>query len=203
MLLFAHLDKVDNNFNDDEVKNVAKIRSGDKEAFEKLFFKYHSSLILFANTITKSKELSRDCVQDIFLKIWRNREEWEIQYSLKAYLYQSVRNQALNLLEKKKARFRLSENYQKDSQNLQYTNGNYKDTYEHLTEKEVRQLKRIWELVEEMPERRRLAFDLNRRHGLSYKEISKVLDISRKTVENHIGQAIRFIKDKINLEDFS
>ncbi len=202
MFLFAHIDKEQKDFSDDEVKSVGKIRSGDKEAFEKLFFEYHNSLIRFANTITKSRELARDCVQDVFLKIWRNREEWDIQYSLKAYLYQSVRNQAINLLEKQKARLRLKKNYQNEAQSLLDNAENLKVTYEHLSEKEVRQLKRIWELVEEMPERRRLAFDLNRRHGLSYKEISKVLDISRKTVENHIGQAIRYIKDKISLEDF-
>tara|TARA_R110000868_G_scaffold259361_5_gene517265 strand:- start:20128 stop:20733 length:606 start_codon:yes stop_codon:yes gene_type:complete len=201
MLLFAYIEgKKD--FSDHEVKSVEKIRSGNKQAFEDLFFEYHNSLIRFANTITKSRELARDCVQDVFLKIWRNREEWEIQYSLKAYLYQSVRNQALNLLEKQKARYRLKENYKKETQSLHENTEGNKVSYEHLDEKEIRQLKRIWELVEEMPERRRLAFDLNRRHGLSYKEISKVLNISRKTVENHIGQAVKFIRDKISLEDF-
>lgn len=202
MVLFAHIDKEKNDFNDAEVKRVGKIRFGDKRAFEKLFFEYHSSLIRFAHTITKSRELARDCVQDVFLKIWRNREEWEIQYSLKAYLYQSVRNQALNLLEKQKARHRLKDNYQKESQVVYENLESLKKSNEHLSEKEVRQLKRIWELVEEMPERRRLAFDLNRRHGLSYKEVSKVLNISRKTVENHIGQAIKYIRDRISNEDF-
>lgn len=202
MLLFAYIEG-QKDFSDQEVESVEKIRSGNKKAFEELFFEYHNSLIRFANTTTKSRELARDCVQDVFLKIWRNREEWEIQYSLKAYLYQSVRNQALNLVEKQNARFRLKENYEKETLSYLGYSEELKKNYEHLSEKEVRQLKRIWELVEEMPERRRLAFDLNRRHGLSYKEISKVLDISRKTVENHIGQAIKFIRDKINLEDFS
>lgn len=196
------MEKGQNDFSDDEVESVGKIRSGDKQAFEMLFFEYHNSLIRFANTITKSRELARDCVQDVFLKIWRNKEEWDIQYSLKAYLYQSVRNQALNLLEKQKARYRLKENYQKESHDFLEHSGTMKISNDHLSEKEIKQLKRIWELVEEMPERRRLAFDLNRRHGLSYKEISKVLNISRKTVENHIGQAIKYIREKIILEDF-
>lgn len=190
-------------FSDHEVESVVRIRSGDKKAFEQLFFEYHNSLIRFANTITKSRELARDCVQDVFLKIWRNREDWEIQYSLKAYLYQSVRNQALNLLEKQKARQRLKSNFEKESIHFVEQIDPLMKSHEYLSEKETKQLKRIWELVEEMPERRRLAFDLNRRHGLSYKEISKVLNISRKTVENHIGQAIKFIRDKISNEEFT
>lgn len=202
MLLFAQIDNGQKDFSDDEVESVIKIRSGDKQAFEKLFFKYHNSLIRFANTVTKSRELARDCVQDVFLKVWRNREDWEIQYSLKAYLYQSVRNQALNLLEKQKASFRLKENYQRESQRLIEEPEEVNQSYSHLTEKEIKQLERIWEIVSEMPERRRMAFDLSRRHGLSYKEISKVLGISRKTVENHLGQAVKYIRDKITLEDF-
>lgn len=202
MLLFAQIDNGQKDFSDDEVESVIKIRSGDKQAFEKLFFKYHNSLIRFANTVTKSRELARDCVQDVFLKVWRNREDWEIQYSLKAYLYQSVRNQALNLLEKQKASSRLKENYQRESQRLIEEPDGDSKSYSHLTEKEIKQLERIWEIVSEMPERRRMAFDLSRRHGLSYKEISKVLGISRKTVENHLGQAVKYIRDKITLEDF-
>ncbi len=201
MLLFAHIDKGKKDFSNDEVERVGKVRSGDKSAFEDLFFEYHNPLIRFAITLTKSRELARDCVQDVFLKIWRNREDWEIQYSLKAYLYQSVRNQSLNLLEKQNARYRLKENYRRESEQFDDAE-DYKEGDKHLSKKEIKQLERIWEIVEEMPERRKLAFHLNRRHGLSYKEISKVLDISRKTVENHIGQAVKYIRDKITPEDF-
>lgn len=201
MLLFAHIEKDKRNFNGDEVEIAEKIRSGDKIAFEKMFFEYHTSLIRFAITITKSKELARDCVQDVFLKIWRNRKDWDIQYSIKAYLFQAVRNQSLNLLEKQKARNRLNENYEieadRDTLDIDINPDNG-----HLNDKERKQLHRIWEIVEGMPERRRLAFHLNRRHGLSYKEISEVLNISRKTVENHIGQAVVFIRTKISSEVF-
>ena len=202
MLLFAHIDNTNNGGKEDDFLKVRKIRSGDKAAFEKLFFEYHDKLIRFANTITKSKELARDTVQDVFLKIWRNREDWELHYSIKVYLYQAVRNQALNLLEKKKALLRLKKNYQSEVESHNRELKQDETLYGNLTELEIRQLKRIWELVEEMPERRRISFELNRRHGFSYEEISKVLGISKKTVENHIGQAIKYIREKISSEDF-
>lgn len=199
MLLFAHIHN--NEVNDgtyDETYRVKEIREGNAKAFEELFFEYHGQLIGFANTIIKSKEYARDIVQDVFLNIWRNREDWEIHFSLKVYLYQSVRNQALNLLEKQKTRQRLNENLQREIENSSFN----ESTYSHLSGHELKLLKRIWELAEEMPERRRLVFELNRKHGLSYKEISKVLNISGKTVENHLGQAIQFIRSKINIKDF-
>lgn len=202
MLLFAHIGNANNKGKEDDFLKVHKIRSGDRVAFEKLFFEYHNKLIRFANTITKSRELARDTVQDVFLKIWRNREDWELHHSLKVYLYQAVRNQALNLLEKKKARLRLKKNYQSEVESLNRELMQDDALYGNLTELEIRQLKRIWELVEEMPERRRISFELNRRHGFSYEEISKVLGISKKTVENHIGQAIKYIREKISAEDF-
>lgn len=202
MLLFAYIGNTNNEGKEDDFLRVCKIRSGDKAVFEELFFEYHNKLIRFASTLTKSRELARDTVQDVFLKIWRNREDWELHYSIKVYLYQAVRNQALNLLEKKKARLRLKKNYQSEIESHDKEFKQDEALYGNLTEMEIRKLKRIWELVEEMPERRRISFELNRRHGFSYEEISNVLDISKKTVENHIGQAIKYIREKISAEDF-
>jgi RNA polymerase sigma-70 factor (ECF subfamily) len=70
-----------------------------------------------------------------------------------------------------------------------------------LTDVQRYSIKQIWAIVENMPERRRMVFELNRRQGLSYKEIAKVLDITRKTVENHIANALQDIRDQMLLKD--
>src|SRR5690554_609566 len=200
MLLFAYLgDNEDSDAPNNELECVAKIRAGDEQAFEELFFEYYNQLSKFANTITRSREYARDTVQDVFLKIWRNRANFEIRVSIKVYLYQAVRNQALNLIEKQKTRQRLVEN-------IQHERGGFEPhgSEEHIVDgakandfdsSEAALIRRVWELVEQMPERRRLVFELHRKHGLSYKEIAKVLDIAPKTVENHVGQALQFIRD--------
>lgn len=207
MLLFAYLgDNKDSDAPTDELKCVAKIRDGDEEAFEELFFEYYNQLSKFANTITKSREYARDTVQDVFLKIWRNRANWEIHVSVKVYLYQAVRNQALNLIEKQKARQRLVEN-------IQHERGDFESQISEdyiiddakangFDTSEAALIRRVWELVGQMPERRRLVFELHRKHGLSYKEIAKVLDIAPKTVENHVGQALQFIRNHIDIKKY-
>ncbi len=203
MLLFAYLENNSSKQNSaDDFERVAKIRAGDEKAFEELFFEYYNQLSRFANTITKSREFARDTVQDVFLKIWRNRANWEIHISIKVYLYQSVRNQSLNLLEKQKTRQRLNEKLQIDQSsysNRYYENDNYPSS---ISERELKLLKRVWELVDQMPERRKLVFELNRKHGLSYKEIAKVLNIARKTVENHVAQALQFLRDNIDADNY-
>tara|TARA_R110002124_G_scaffold123906_3_gene282817 strand:+ start:3986 stop:4585 length:600 start_codon:yes stop_codon:yes gene_type:complete len=198
MLLFANLaDGKENNWSND-LNRAERIRKGDKKAFEALFFEYHEQLSRFANSITKSREFARDAVQDVFLKIWRNRKQLDIHTSVKVYLYQAVRNQSLNLLDKQKNQQRLRESFFSEIKSICISE--YQET--NLTPEQQDLVKRIWEIAGEMPERRRLVFELHRKHGFSYKEIAKILEITRKTVENHMSQALRHIRDNIEINKF-
>lgn len=172
-------------------KMVEKIRSGDQYAFERMFHTYYSKLCVFSNSYVKSLDIARDVVQEVFIKIWDNREDFEIRQSLKAYLYQAVRNQSLNQIEKNKQKRRLSESLKKHEDFLEEEHSSDLNT-EELTQK-------IWKLVEELPERRRSIFILYRKHGLSYKEIAEVMDIKRKTVENQMGKSLQFLRERLDL----
>lgn len=187
----------------DELELVALIREGNEKAFEYLFFKYHIELSRFAISITKSREFARDVVQDVFLKIWRNRENWEINVGVRVYLFQSVKNQALNLLEKQNSQLRIISGFRTEMESLALFGMPGAKNNDGLTDVQRYSIKQIWAIVENMPEKRRMVFELNRRHGLSYKEIAKVLDITRKTVENHIANALQDIRDQILLKDMS
>jgi len=170
---------------------VDRIRSGDQYAFEKMFHTYYSKLCVFSNSYVRSLDAARDVVQEVFIKIWDNREEFEVRQSLKAYLYQAVRNQSLNHIEKSKQKRRLSESLRKHEDLLDEEHPIDLNT-EELTQK-------IWKLVEELPERRRSIFILYRKHGLSYKEIAEVMDIKRKTVENQMGKSLQFLRERLDL----
>ncbi|MEQ8579526.1 MAG: RNA polymerase sigma-70 factor [Balneola sp.] len=178
-----------------DLSRVERIRKGDKKAFEALFFEYHEQLSRFANSITKSREFARDAVQDVFLKVWRNRKELDIKVSVKVYLYQAVRNQSLNLLSKQKNQQRLRENFLSEVKSIRS-----EEFVEAASNNEHLELiKRVWEVVSQMPERRRLVFELHRKHGFSYKEIARILEITRKTVENHMSQALQHLRDNIEI----
>jgi RNA polymerase sigma-70 factor (ECF subfamily) len=171
-------------------EQIRRIRNSDERAFEDLFFNYYKRLCGFAIKIVNSRELAKDCVQEVFLKIWRNRENWEIDYSLSVYLYQAVRNQALNKVEKRKNKRDYTKKY--------YEEGFYKESGEkELSREQNLIIEKIWQIVEEMPERRRMVFELHRKHGLNYKEIACVMGIALKTVDNHMGKALSDIREQL------
>lgn len=176
-------------------EQIRSIRESDEEAFEDLFFEYYSRLCGFAVKFVGTDELAKDCVQEVFFKIWKNREKWQINYSLPVYLYQAVRNQALNKVEKLKNKRDYTQKYFEEG--FHDLNGN-----RNLSDEKDELVKKIWEIADEMPDRRKMVFELHKKHGLSYKEIGKVMGITRKTVENHMGRALQDIRDQLNQNKF-
>ncbi len=173
---------------------IEKIRQGDKTAFEQLFFEYFYDLRSFALQITESNELAEDIVQEIFYKLWKCRQDWTISSSLKGYLFKAVRNEALNQLSKKKHQRAKIENFKQES-------AYYNDVIDNSLSRDDKKLvKKIWDVVAGLSERRQSVFALHRKHGLSYQEIAYILGITRKTVENHMGMALTEIREKLACE---
>ncbi len=170
---------------------VKRIRQGDEQAFEKLFCEYYYDLCSFAYQFTSCNERAKDLVQDVFLKIWNRRKEWKVHRSVKAYLLKAVRNSAINNINKRGHRSDVRETFSREI--LQHI----KPPVDREFDKRDELVDQIWESVLTMSKRRRRVFILYHRHGLSYNEISEVLDISRKTVENHMGLALKDIRAQI------
>lgn len=154
---------------------VQRINEGDEAAFKELFYDYYHDLCSIAGQIVESSEQARDVVQEVFLKIWNVRAELHIKVSLDAYLYRSVRNQAINFVEKQKSQQRIKKNFAEQNVNIikKYQIASQQGKHPELMEE-------IWRIVQTMPERRRTAITLSRQHGLTYKEISLVMGISKK-----------------------
>lgn len=170
---------------------VERIRQGDEQAFEKLFCEYYYDLCSFAYQFTSCNERAKDLVQEVFLKIWNRRKKWKVHRSVKAYLLKAVRNSAINHINKRDNRSEVREIFSREI--LQ----NIKPSVDRKFDKRDELVDQIWEAVLTMSKRRRRVFILYHRHGLSYSEISEVLEISRKTVENHMGLALKDIRAQI------
>ena len=172
-----------------EEKNlVNSIRDGNQQAFEEMFFEYYAPLCRFSKGYVGTVESARDIVQDVFIKIWSKRENLYIHTSVKAYLFQAVRNHSLNELEKRNRYQAFEEEYIRETDAIMISDAD--ENSKKLT-------KIIWCIVEEMPEKRKAVFTLYREHGLSYKEIASILGITRKTVENQMGRALNFIRERL------
>jgi RNA polymerase sigma-70 factor (ECF subfamily) len=142
--------------------------------------------------MNKSAGQAEDIVQDVFYNLWKGRHKWHIHTSIKAYLFQSVRNHTLNHIRKSKHYREMRDEFAKEI--------GWNDGTENGLNPEKKQLvDRIWAAVNEMPQRRQSVFVLHQKHGLTYKEIAVVLNIKRKTVENHMGFALSEIREHVGV----
>lgn len=169
---------------------IKKVQRGDKPAFERMFRSYYASLCDYAQKYVKNPQAAEDQVQEVFVKIWEIRTDWNPKGTIKAYLYTAVRNQSLNYLKHKRI---VDEWKQKEEEALSNTPIPFSPTEKRADLEEMR--KWIQGAIQNLPEKRREIFELSRDHGLTYMEISKTLGISVKTVETQMGRSLRHLRN--------
>ncbi|MBI3133460.1 MAG: RNA polymerase sigma-70 factor [Bacteroidetes bacterium] len=160
--------------------------------FEVLFRNHYGELCAFANKYLEDVEAAEEIVQDLFVKFWENREKNELPNALRSYLFTSVKNACLNQLK----HLKIKETYK--AHNERELNSAHVSADEELEATELDQ--KIRQAIEALPEGRRRIFILSRYEGLKYQEIADQLKLSVKTVENQMGEALKFLR--IQLKDF-
>jgi RNA polymerase sigma-70 factor (ECF subfamily) len=164
-----------------------RIRHGDKAAFEALFRAHYEALCRFATRYVDSVEAAEDLVQEVFFDLWKRRHAWRPEAGPRAFLYGAVRNQGL----KHQRWLRVREGVQGHDALADVAGP--QDPARTLQDRES--LRTARQLIRELPPRRRSVFLLSRRHGLTYDEIATALDISVKTVETHMGRALKTLRE--------
>lgn len=164
------------------------ICNDDEKAFEKLFHHYYGHLCLFASRILHDDISAEEIVQDFFVKLWEKRHQLSIETSVKNYLFRSIKNLCLNLIQHNKIKLRHAQSILSDAKNIQPKEAGFIEI--DLAEK-------IETSIQSLPEKRREIFRLSREEGLKYREIAKKLNISIKTVETQMSLAIRTLREKL------
>ncbi|MGV3538331.1 MAG: RNA polymerase sigma-70 factor [Rufibacter sp.] len=167
----------------------ALLKTNEQKFMEALFKQYYGILCRTAVRFTKDTEAAEDLVQEVFCKIWQNREVLEVSTSYKAYLVRSVTNQALNYIEKQK-RLVLTE----DSSSFE-SSFSANTTLELMEGTEMEG--RVQQALAVLPPQCRLIFEMSRYEELTYKEIADSLQLSPKTVENQMGKALRILRERL------
>jgi len=161
-----------------------------KPGFEILFKEHYSVLCAYAYGFVAEYSLSEDIVQEVFSKLWADKKKITITISVKAYLYNAVRNTAFNYIKHQK----VIKQYEK----MNSDEGNFvgQSLDERLIGNELHA--KIQSAIDNLPAERRKIFLMSRIDGLKYKEIAEKLGISIKTVENQMGKALVTLRNDLS-----
>lgn len=175
------IDNIVKYMNSDEEKIWRSIQQKDGQAFDNFYTEHYKNFFLAAYTYLRDAGLAEEVVNDVFVKLWEGANEIRIETSLQAYIYRAVINRSLDVIDKNKRRQRR----QRELSRLP------EETYE-LREMEENELKiRLYKVIDELPEQCQKVFRMSRFEDLKQQEIADRLDISLKTVKNHISHALK------------
>lgn len=174
----------------DESVLVEELSEGCISAFNVLFREYGRRLYRFAYGYLKSEEEAEELVQEVFTIIWEKRSGLKSELSFQSFLFTI----SFNIIKK---HFRTKSHF------AEYLKSGNKDesdmqTFHRINHDSLYQF--VTKLVNQLPERRKLIFIKSRFEGLSIMEISEELEISHKTVENQLTDALKFIRINLNRE---
>ncbi|KJF45098.1 RNA polymerase sigma factor [Draconibacterium sediminis] len=170
-------------------KIIPELSKDNEEPLEELFNYYYPRLYNFSRSILKIEDGIDDILQEVFVKIWQNRDGIKNTATFNSYIFTITRNLLLNEL-----RSRLN----KQSTKEEISKLSVAPEYSLMEQIEYTDLKeKVDHIVNELPQRQKEIFILSRTEGLSHKEIAEKLKISTKTVEYHIALAVRFLKDEL------
>jgi RNA polymerase sigma-70 factor (ECF subfamily) len=169
-------------------QHLARIRRGDRDAFEQFFRAWYPRLADYAVRLLQSRDAAEDAVQDVLVALWERRDKLPDGSAMVGYLFRSVRNRSLNQLRQKRTRGKWLASLEAEPA----------IPPEAETGIEAGDLDRAYRAaLAQVSPRGREVFLLSRDHGLSYPQIAESLGISIKTVETLMGRVLRTLRSEL------
>lgn len=149
---------------------------------------HYNELCAYIFTLSKDRQQAEDIVQNVMLKIWKNKEKLNITTSVKSYLYKSCY-------------YELIDTFKKNKKELNYIQQVQKETLDVFIEEDedfvTTQINRVQVEIDKLPPKCKEIFLLNKIQGFKYREVAEQLDISIKTVEAQMSKAMSRIKEAL------
>lgn len=172
------------------LKRIAE--DDDKKAFTLFFNRYYSRLIQFALLYVPAYNQAEDIVSEVMIRLLRKRTELCTIENFQGYLFKAVKNEALNQLT-------IQKRFPTNSRSIEDEKDHFLpdtiDPCEKLLEKELREI--VSTIIERLPPRRRMVYKMVKDEGMKYKEVGELLEISERTVEEHLKIAVRELRQGI------
>lgn len=174
------------------IEQLIRLKNSDEKKFMEFLFKsFYIPLCKSVYRIVRDTDVAEDIVQEVFYKVWRNRDTLDLSKSVKSYLYRSAINTALNYLEKHKRVVELDGNEMLSNKYSANT------TEEVLDGSELEN--KINCTINELPPRCKTVFMMSRFEEMSYQEIADSLDVTVKAVEKQMSKALQILRESLKM----
>lgn len=168
---------------------LTRLRQGDHAAFDAIFRQWYEPVVRAANRLLHEPGIAEELAQDIFLELWRRRDQFADGSSIPGYLLQAVRNRALNHLRHLRV--------QRKSQ--LFVEALHEPVERADADAETHELEvAIHQAIADLPPRTREVFLMSRERNLKYGEIAELLGVSVKAVEANMTRALRQLRERLS-----
>jgi RNA polymerase sigma-70 factor (family 1) len=174
----------------DEAQVLRSLAKGSEYAFTQLVHRYQARVFAAAFQILKSRENAQEIVQEVFCKVWTDREPFLRAENHEAYIFVMARNLALKFLRRL---------YNERSRQFQFTleHSRVDTTAEHLLqEREYTEI--LKKTLDLLPPQQKQVYYLSKFEYMSHEEIAQKMSISAWTVSNHMKSALKFIRQRLD-----
>ena len=179
----------------EERELVLRLIRGDQQAFCDLYSLYKERLIYFAMKFIKSPEFAEDIFHDSFVAVWQTRQFIDPEKPFRTYIYTIVRNRLLNIIRNIDMEDRAKAYIAATS--IDHTS----ETESQLRAEELRSL--IMQAKKHLTPRQKAIFEMSREQNMTNTEIAQQLQISLATVNDHISNALKTIRQFIEKSDIN
>lgn len=168
---------------------VRGIKRGNRESFKKLYNKYHKPLYYVSKKYLKNESFAKDAVQDVYIKLWQNRENLKESSSVKSYLFTMLKNHVLNMIRDKNNHRRILNELNRTEISAVRTNTTEdKVIYSEYVDFLKKALKKL------SPAERKV-FQMRSFEGLSNAEIAEQNEVSINTVKTQYYLSSKFVRN--------
>lgn len=170
---------------------MASLKNGSHTAMEQIYRLYWSDVLETAYKRLRDEEIAQDITQEIFISLWENRAQLQIQGNIRAYLQGAIKYKVINYFKSA-----IIKEKHEDDLALLIQHDRAVSAENALMVKDLQQ--EIDAALQELPERMRLIFKMSRKQEKTVREISTELDLSAQTVKNQISAALRLLKERLS-----
>ncbi len=168
---------------------IKQFKAGDIAAFDTIYHQYSKKLYNFAFRLIKDHDTASEIVQEVFVILWERHEQVNTELNFKNYIFTIAYNSIRKYFRNKSIENKVKDYLLNNSPEIyEYTDGTI--IYNEL-------LDIANKTIEKLPPKRKMVYKLNKQESIKIKEIADRLEITKRTVENHLAKALKFLKEEL------